>query len=109
MLDFVKDHSMLLTTSNSIARDCLCGEAANNGNLHVLEWLWDNGFNHKIIKDSALDAAARQGVVEVLDWVKDHTGDRELYVNVAIQGIFPCYNDFIRRTVLGRVSTAGCG
>jgi hypothetical protein len=39
VLDFVKDHSMLLTTSNSIARDCLCGEAANNGNLHVLDWL----------------------------------------------------------------------
>ena len=53
----------------------LCREAANNGNLQVLDWFLDNGVDHDSIHYNAVCHAAGRGVVTFLEWAKDHGYD----------------------------------
>jgi hypothetical protein len=74
---------------NSVARR-VSREAASNGQLQVLDWLWNNGFDHDMIKCAAVRIAAKRGFM-TKDGGYVFTDDRNRHICLiaAIHGKLP--------------------
>jgi hypothetical protein len=74
---------------NSVARR-VSREAASNGQLQVLDWLWNNGFDHDMIKCTAVRIAAKRGfMTKDGGYVFTDHRNRHICLIAAIHGNLP--------------------